>query len=1123
MPHRFTPLSMERLVAWICDELVTQDGILGIPRELFFRPQSGGPLALTWRGCRLDTPVGVAAGPHSQLAGNIVAAWLCGARVIELKTVQALDEITVAKPCIDMEDAGYNIEWSQELTLEQSFEEYLHAWVLVHALHHRLELAGERTGVLFDVSVGYDLKGIRQPNLQRFLERCLDAGRDLDRAVAAMATRMPEAASTEIPRRLAGGITLSTMHGCRAEEIGLIAAYLIERWRLPTTIKLNPTLLGVEEVAHILHGELGFHDISLSAEAFAGDPTFPEAVDLIRELITTAERRGVTFGVKLSNTLPVVNHRDVFDLEQARMYMSGRPLHALTVRLASRLQEELEGRLRISFAGGADAFNTPALLAAGLRPITACSDLLRPGGYLRLRQYLENIAAAMEMVGAESLDDLILRTAGDWEPSDINLLERGARATQQNLAGYADTVLQDPGLKAARFDRSRAKGRRPLGPFDCIAAPCTEACDVGQRVPEYMRRLSRGDLAGAAAVIREDNPLPEVLGRACHHPCERPCLRTHLDDPLAIREIKRFIMEKAAAPAREPAAATGDVRVAVIGAGPCGLSAAEFLRRAGFAVTVFEARSASGGMVSGSIPGFRTGREAVDRDIGRLAAADIEVRHGQRAGRDVTLEALRAAGYGHIVVATGAQKGARLGVPGDDASGVWDALIFLRAARSGHLTELPGRVGVIGGGDVAIDCARTARRLGAGEVTVIYRRSRREMPAQREELEALDEEGIPILEQTLPVAVLSENGRVCGLRCAGTMLGEPDESGRRRPIRMWGSDREISLDALVVAVGQRADLSLFAGDRPDVNRAGFLIVNPVTLETSLPNVYAGGDLIDDGPATIVKACGDGRRIAAAIAAREGRGEGPRATEQRFLDRTDLLRRRSARRFRERVPLLPARRRTGFDEVVGTYPPIAAVAEAGRCLDCDLLCSTCETVCPNRAIFTYRSAGSRFELPVLRWRRGKAVAVDHEPFEIRQEPQVALLADLCNDCGNCTTFCPTSGRPFADKPQLFLDETSFLAQSDNAFRIVRRDDSWVVQAVLAGTRHELEIGDTLRYRTGGAELRLASDDLALVGSRLTGDAPAEPLSLRACATMLVLFHGVRRSAPWIPVALADSAG
>jgi putative selenate reductase len=1111
---------MERLAAWISDELAAQDGILGIPRELCFRPRPGGPLALTWRGCHLDTPLGVAAGPHSQLAGNIVAAWLCGARVIELKTVQALDEITVAKPCIDMEDAGYNIEWSQELNLDQSFDEYLRAWVLVHALHHRLGFAGGRTGVLFDVSVGYDLKGVRQANLQRFLERCVDAGRDLERAVAAAAAHLPEVAAADIPRGFAGGITLSTMHGCRPEEIALIAGFLMERWRLPTTVKLNPTLLGAEEVAHILHDQLGHDDITLSTDAFDGDPTFAEAVDLIRELTTVAERRGVAFGLKVANTLPVVNHRDVFDLEQSRMYLSGRPLHAVSVRLASRLQEEFDGRLRISFAGGADAFNTPALLAAGLRPVTTCSDLLRPGGYLRLRQYLDNIVAAMGMVGADGLDDLILRAAGDWDPSGANLPERGARACQQNLSSYSDEVLQDPGLHGARFERSQAKGRRPLAHFDCIAAPCTVACDVGQRVPEYMRLLASGDAAGAAAVIRDDNPLPTILGRACHHPCELPCLRTHLDDPIAIREIKRFVIDTAPAPQRAATPPAGPAKVAVIGAGPCGLAAAEFLTRAGLPTTVFEARSSSGGMVSGAIPGFRAGREAVDRDLGWLAAAGIELRHGQKVGRDLTLESLRAAGYRYIVAATGAPKGIRLGVPGDDTSGVWDGLVFLRAARSGQLTELPGRVGVVGGGDVAIDCARTARRLGANEVSVIYRRSRREMPAQREELEALIEEGIPILEQMLPLAVVADRGRVAGLRCAATMLGEPDGSGRRRPIRMWGSEREIPLDALVVAVGQRADMSLFGAATPEVTRAGFLVVDPVTLETSLPDVFAGGDLIGDGPATIVKACGDGRRIAASIAAREGRPGQPAAEVRHIVDRTDLLRRRSQRLARVPVPQLPPSRRVSFDEVVATYAPAAAVAEAGRCLDCDLLCSTCETVCPNRAIFTYQSQERLLDLPLLQWQRQKLSAAGRERFELRQAYQVAILADLCNDCGNCTTFCPTAGRPFADKPRLFVDEGSFRAHSDNAFRVARRDGGWLVQAVLAGVQHELAIADTLRYRTGGIELSLAADTLEVLASRLTGEPPPAPVSLRTCATMLALFHGVRGSVPWIPIAAND---
>ena len=412
MTDHFTPLTTERLVSWIGDELRAQGTILGIPRDLVIQPSSDDRFKLHWHERDLDTPIGVAAGPHTQLTGNIVSAWLCGARVMELKTVQTLDSIEVPKPCIDMQDEGYNVEWSQELSLSESFDEYLKAWVLVHALHRHFEFPGARPGVLFDVSVGYDLKGIRQGNMQRFLERCLDSSAEISRIVPTVATVFPEVAEVEVPGRMAGGVTLSTMHGCPPEEIVQIATHLMERWGLHTTIKLNPTLLGSDELSFLLHDRLGYTDITVPDDAFEHDPTFAEATDIISELERTARRSGVIFAVKVCNTLEVINHREVFDLDESRMYLSGRPLHAIGVRLARRLSDAFDGRLRISFAAGADAFNASNLLSAGLCPVTTCSDLLRPGGYLRLRQYLEEITGALDLVAAFDLDDLILKTAG---------------------------------------------------------------------------------------------------------------------------------------------------------------------------------------------------------------------------------------------------------------------------------------------------------------------------------------------------------------------------------------------------------------------------------------------------------------------------------------------------------------------------------------------------------------------------------------------------------------------------------------------------------------------------------------------------------------------------------------
>ena len=1115
MADTFTPLSTERLVSWIGDELRARGTILGIPRDLVIEPSPDDPFKLRWHERNLDTPIGVAAGPHTQLTGNIVSAWLCGARVMELKTVQTLDHIEVPKPCIDMQDEGYNIEWSQELGLADSFGEYLKAWVLVHALHSHFNFPGSRPGVLFDVSVGYDLKGIRQGNMQRFLERCLDASEEINRVVSTVATVFPEVAEVEVPHRLAGGVTVSTMHGCPPEEIVQIATHLMERWGLHTTIKLNPTLLGSDELSFLVHERLGYDDISIPDQAFAHDPTFAEATHIIDELEATARRCGVIFAVKVCNTLEVINHREVFDIEQERMYLSGRPLHAIGVRLARRLSDAFQGRLRISFAAGADAFNTPNLLSAGLCPVTSCSDLLRPGGYLRLRQYIEEIRSALALVRAPDLDDLILRTAGfsgGTESSSQELLA----AARANLSQYADSLFFDPQLARDRFDRSDTKNSRELGFFDCISAPCTDRCAVDQRVPEYMRRVRMGDVDRAADVIRQDNPLPAILGRACDHPCERPCLRTHLDEPLAIREIKRYVIDHGRRANPSDAPASHPVRIAVIGAGPCGLSAARFLRRFGFEATIFEARPSSGGMVSGTIPGFRAASEVVDRDLDEVTAHGVEIQFGQHVGTDLTLADLRQRGFQYIVAAAGAQIGARLEIPGEDAAGVWDGLVFLRAARSGQLMDLQGTVGVIGGGDVAVDCARTARRLGAERVEIIYRRRVADMPAQPEEIEALEGENIAVRELTVPMMIATDADRISSLNARNTMLGAPDVSGRQRPIVMWGSDHEIPLDTLVVAIGQQPDLGLFRDEEILVNSYGYVEVDPITLETSVPGLYAGGDLVGSGPSTIVKACGDGRRIAEAIAAREGVPVDHPTGPPGNLDLTDMLRRRSHRQFRTAVPTVPFDPENPFAELVETYTDAQALKEAGRCLDCDVVCSTCESVCPNRAIFTYQTDQLHVELPVLAWNDDRAEIVAGEPFTVDQVYQVAVVNELCNECGNCTTFCPASGRPFADKPRLFLEEKEFVRQSGNAFRLTRDGGSWRIEGVFDGCRHELVVDSTLHYQSPAVEIELDPSTLEVLEAfGRDGVSPSEPVGIRHCATLYVLFLALRDSVPWIP--------
>jgi len=1106
MSDRLYSLSFDRLASWVFDELEHNGSVFGIPTAPESALRLTGPLTTSIHGHRVSCPFGVAAGPHTQVAPAIVASWLAGARVIELKTVQTLDRLEIPRPCIDMRDAGANVEWSHELTISESIDEYRSAWVLLHALQHALK-QDETPGVLFDLSVGYDLEGIRRSNMRAFLEamtRPAPAIHDMARTIT---RQYPELEGLQIPDVIAGSVTLSTMHGCPPDEIGRIATHLMESWGLHTAVKLNPTLLGPQRLRHILHDRHGWHDVAVPDEAFAHDLELDAALDLVRELESVARRTGVGFGLKLSNTLEVDHDGRVFGRDQQRMYLSGRPLHALTVNLAQLLREELGAELPISFAGGADVFSAPRLVACGMVSVTACSDLLRTGGTLRLRQWQTELEKKMIRHRVDSLEALVTAVDGGvgHDPK---------AAASRNLARYANEVLADHELHADAFDRQHTKTSRRLLSFDCISAPCVESCAVGQQVPRYMRAVRDDRMDEAAEVVWADNPIPTILGRACDHKCEPRCVRTHLDRPVAIREIKRFITEYGSAP-RGTRRLDGPP-VAVIGGGPCGLSAAVFLTRAGRRVTIFEAGDRLGGMVSGTIPGYRAAGHAVDRDLEWITSLGVEVRLGVQAGRDVTLADLRAGGFAEIIVAAGAQRGLRLQIPGEETPGVFDGLDLLRASRRGEPPDLGSTIAVIGGGDVAMDCARTAARLSGGRVMVVYRRTQAEMPAQKEEIDALGEEGIELLELLAPTRVVDKNGGLSGLECVRMELGSPDASGRRRPVPISESHHILAVDSVVVAIGQEPDLELFGDEPVERTGRGYLAVNPETFETSIPGVWAGGDVALDGPATIVRACADGRRIAAAIA-----GEGSPKTDVSTVSPdqacvSKLLERRAFREGRAEVPHLAPAGRSGFAEVVGTFDVETARKEAARCLDCDLMCSLCVTVCPNRAFLTYTVEPRTIDLPVLR-RRGGLIEQDGcRPWTVRQPLQVAAIDELCNRCGNCTTFCPTADAPHIGKPRLYLTSEALFSDTDDGFLVRRGHDRWHIDARFGDELHHLEVGERVEYRGPVFEAVLDKDYLGLIEAHFTDGADEAHLDLEVCATMLVLLDGVRMSAGYLPL-------
>ncbi len=1089
MPDRLRPTSFVVLARWILGGLERGE-VLELPRELWFEPRGDEPyrVARGWTGTPLATPFGVAAGPHTQLAAGIVASWLAGARVLELKTVQRR-AVEVVRPCIRIRDEGLNVEWSQELDPRASFAQYLDAWVLIHGLHRLLGWPGGGPETLFDISVGYDMEGLLSPEMQGYLALVADAGELLEERLDALARLEPSLAGLAVPSRLAASATISTLHGCPPEEIGAMARHLMEEHGLAVRVKLNPTLLGADTIRELLHGSLGWRELVPDEAAFAHDLGLGQAVELVGGMGAVAARCGTRFGVKLSNTLPLVHDGSVFPESERTMYLSGRPLHALTVQTALKLVEAVGAPLDVSFCGGADAFNVAELVAAGLDPVTVCSDLLRPGGVARLGQYAMELQRAMETAGAADPGSFALARAR----------ERGFRgddptlAARHNLERYAAGVLGDPRYRrGAGPPPPGLKGHRPLGILDCIHAPCVEDCGIGQEVPEYMRRVAAGDREGAAAVIRRDNALPVSLGRACHHPCETRCTREAYEAPLAIREIKRFAMEAAPEPPG-PAPLLPVNPVAVVGAGPCGLAAALDLRRSGVPVTVLEARPEAAGMLTDTIPAYRAPDPAVARDLAALAAEGVEIRRGVRFGRDTDLDGLRAEGFGPVVLAAGAQRGRRMGIPGEELEGVLDGLELLRRARRG--LELPpaSRAVVVGGGDVAVDCARTLRRLlEAGRVEILYRRRVQDMPAQAEEIRALEEEGIPIRELLVPVAATGRDGRLERVRCERLRPGAPGPDGRPRP-EPTGETVELPVDLMVVAIGQEPDPAVLAIPGLERTPSGWVAADPETGRTGVPGLWAGGDVVR-GPSSLVAAAGDGRRIAADILRELGLAQPGAATPPDGRGRyRELLARRARRLPRVELPELPPERRRGFAEVALPLDEEAAWREAARCLECDLLCSTCVTVCPNRAFLTLEldPFAVRWGLP------GK------EPVKlaVTQPFQTVVLNDLCNACGNCTEFCPTAGQPHEDKPRLLLEREVFAAFPHNAVLL----EEGALRLKWRGGEHRLEWGDPARHTGPGLTATLDPATGELLETRATGT----PVDWEPCLLLLALARGLAR--------------
>jgi len=1088
LSDRFFPTPLPQLLQITLRHL-EKKSFFGIPSSLFFRPMPTDSFKTHRFGQLLETPLGVAAGPHTQLSQNIVAAWLTGSRFIELKTIQTLDELEIPKPCIDMQDEGYNCEWSQELKIHESFGQYLDAWIIIHILRDFLGLnTRKEPGFIFNMSVGYNLDGIMQPNVQWFIDKMGDAGRELQEKIESIKHIYPRVQQLEIGTRLSDNVTLSTMHGCPPDEIEKIARYLLRERKLNTAVKLNPTLLGKEALGKIMKSS-GF-ETQVPDQAFEHDLKFPDAVQIIRNLQAVARQEKLHFGLKLTNTLESKNHKGIFTDASGMMYNSGRSLHPVSVHVALKLQEEFGGALDLSFSGGAHAFNVADLIGCGLSPVTICTDLLKPGGYGRMHQTIEKLRDAFSESNAGDTSAFIARQSGIPEkPFNEQILG--------NLRAYAAETLTNPLYRKQEIHDPSIKTRRPLGWFDCIHAPCVDTCPTGQDIPGYNHYAAGGDFGKAASIVLQTNPFPRTTGMICDHLCQQKCTRINYDQAVRIREIKRFVAENGlnSLKADSPSNMLPGKKVAIIGAGPSGLSAARFLAQAGFEVEVFESKEKPGGMVSGVIPPFRLTEEAIFADVNRIADTGVKIHYSFEVNAN-TFSGLRER-FQYVIVAAGAQQSSRLDIPGIDAAGVADPLAILHEVRAGKKPVIGPVVAIIGGGNTAMDTARTALRLvgKAGKVIIVYRRTIREMPADLGEIKAVQEEGIEIMELTAPLRIRVENGKAAGLICNKMMLAEKDATGRRRPVAIAGSEFEIVADTIIPAVGQ--DLAFDFGIK---TRTG-------SYETQVEGVYIGGDALR-GASTAINAIGDGRRIAQAIIDTEGQKFNTRPVNERKAQTLDWhMEQRARRSFAIDVTETSLTDRFNFNLVANTLMPGEVRYEAGRCLLCDEVCSICTTVCPNMAFFTYPVKPRKFALEKIVRNNGMPLVAKDKEFSIEQRFQILHIADWCNQCGNCQTFCPSADRPYEKKPHLFMnrqafdasDEGLFLQQEKGSFILNKKENRALCTLRETGSRYE--------YIAGENKIILNKNNLKIENFEC-GKAQDREISLWQAAEMTFLLEGAR---------------
>lgn len=1017
------PIPFEELLSRVFGEMRASHSIFNISADLFYKDKGKHSIKVFHQDC--STPLGPAAGPHTQLAQNIITSYLVGARFMELKTVQIMDHLEIAKPCIDARDEGHNTEWSTEYTLPKARDEYYKAWIVCHLLEALLNGGKfEKPSFIFNMSVGYNLDGIKQPPMQAFIDGMMNASKDekfrayikmldevLEDGQLFEGTGFEKAAAKckglgkKISAEICKSVTISTMHGCPPKEIEAICSYMLTEKKIDTFVKLNPTLLGYDEARKILDAT-GFTHVALTHENFEHDLQWPDAVAMLHRLVELAKslRRG--FGVKLTNTLGNINNGGVLPGDER--YMSGRALMPLSITVAAKVSAEFDGKLPISYSGGANAFNIQDIFDTGIRPITVATDMLHPGGYVKMKQLVE----------------ILEKKSKTWDRTDIDA------AAVKKLSEKAITA--DYQQKAFRgFDKAKVKTSLPL--TDCYVAPCQMACPIHQEIPDYVQLVGEGKYEEALAVIYQDNALPNITCNICDHQCQYHCTRMDYEGAVHIRDMKKIAVEKGTEGYVKHFLNLNDEgpgirKAAIVGAGPAGLAAAYFLARAGLDVEVLERESCAGGVVRNVIPEFRIAEEAINADVKLIKQYGAKFRFSVKP-EEVRADVLKKK-YDYILYAVGAEKNNELKVEGDKSK-VIEALAFLENYRKNPaLAKLGKHVVVVGGGNSAMDAARAAKRVtGVEDVTVIYRRTDKEMPAAKEEVELAMKEGIVFRFLANPVSI--GNGQ---LKLVRMELGEPDASGRRSPVAT-SETFDIPCDIALGAIGEKADSEAIAGFGVPCDEKGRPAVNE-DYKTKVEGVYAIGDM-SSGPSTVVRciasaraACDniiseiieemykdDGTEHECGCCGHEGHechcDDGCECGDCEEFDDEIVDEKELEELEKEENEYFALLRKKKSEILFSKYfgDKDFAETEAKRCLECSYYCNKCVDVCPNRAnvIIDMRDAG-----------------VTDNPF------QVVHIDAYCNECGNCATFCPWDGKPYTDKFTVFSRKDDFDNSKNSGF-------------------------------------------------------------------------------------------